>query len=171
MSLSQYNKKRKFNDTPEPEGKEGKAGKELMYVIQRHQASHLHYDFRLEWDGVLKSWAVPKGPSLNPDDKRLAVMVEDHPVAYGSFAGDIPKGNYGAGHVDIWDTGTYEPVDAKGKRQTDAAFSKALEKGSIRFRLKGENINGIFYLRRMGHDEKKLAAHKISRCICNRRKL
>src|ERR1700744_2791354 len=123
MSLVKYKQKRKFNDTPEPEGKTTKAGSKLIFTIQPHHASHLHYDFRLELNSTLKSWAVPKGPSLNPKDRRLAMMVEDHPVDYANFEGDIPEGNYGAGHVDVWDHGTYEPIDEDANVITAAEFT------------------------------------------------
>src|SRR5690554_7899031 len=105
MGLDEYIKKRDFSKTPESEAKVKKGAGPLKFVVQRHNARRLHYDLRLEMDGVLKSWAVPKGPSLNPEDKRLAVQTEDHPVKYLTFQGNIPKGNYGAGEMQIWDTG------------------------------------------------------------------
>lgn len=154
MSLEQYKQKRNFSKTPEPATSSRAAKNKNTFVIQRHHASHLHYDFRLELNGTLKSWAVPKGPSLNPADKRLAMQVEDHPVSYAGFEGDIPEGNYGAGHVDIWDHGTYEPVDEDGKPITDNVFAKNLKDGSIKFLLKGRKLKGEFALVNMHKDEK-----------------
>src|ERR1700744_6355645 len=154
MSLAKYNSKRNFGDTPEPKGKAGATGAKLSFVVQRHHASHLHYDFRLELNGTLKSWAGPKGPSLNPHDKRLAMMVEDHPISYGTFEGDIPEGNYGAGHVDVWDHGTYEPIDEEGNVITPTQFAKNLHAGSIKFRMKGRHLKGDFALVHMKKDEK-----------------
>ena len=148
MSLEAYKKKRSFNKTPEPEGKEKTAkGNDLVFVIQKHAASRLHYDFRLELKGVLKSWAVPKGPSLNPDDKRLAMLVEDHPFDYKDFEGIIPKGNYGAGEVIIWDMGIYEPVEeATTKAEKEKIVSRQIIAGSMRIRLYGEKVKGEFVL-------------------------
>ena len=108
MSLKKYNEKRNFQKTKEPVGKKSKSNKKLKFCVQHHMASHDHYDFRLEMDGVLKSWAIPKGPSYNPQDKRLAVMVEDHPLSYRNFEGIIPPGEYGGGTVMLWDRGYYE---------------------------------------------------------------
>lgn len=139
MALEQYNRKRHFNQTPEPAGKL-EPGEQHRFVIQKHRASHLHYDFRLEMDGVLKSWAVPKGPSLDPANKRLAMQVEDHPVSYFHFEGIIPEGNYGAGTVMVWDTGAWEPL---------GNASEMLEKGDLKFRLHGDKLQGEFVLARM----------------------
>ncbi len=146
MSLTKYIAKRKFEETPEPTGGKASAKGKLTFVVQRHHASHLHYDFRLELQGTLKSWAVPKGPSMNPKDKRLAMMVEDHPISYATFEGDIPAGNYGAGHVDVWDHGTYEPIDEQGEVITPTAFAQHLHAGSIKFRMKGKLLKGDFAL-------------------------
>jgi bifunctional non-homologous end joining protein LigD len=146
MSLQVYHKKRQFNKTPEPEGKSKKhPGKgNLKFVVQRHDASHLHYDFRLELNGVLKSWAIPKGPSMNPGDKRLAIMVEDHPLTYGKFEGVIPEGNYGAGTVEIWDSGTYLAEEG-----SDKGIATHLKKGSLRFFIDGTKLRGSFSLVRL----------------------
>jgi bifunctional non-homologous end joining protein LigD len=147
MGLSKYKSKRSFKDTPEPVG--GKPNKKtLRFVIQKHAASHLHYDFRLEMEGGLKSWAVPKGPSLDPTVKRLAMMVEDHPYDYGTFEGTIPEGNYGAGTVIVWDEGTYESVEAAGedKKDQDKHLRKQLHQGKIKFSLHGKKVNGQFAL-------------------------
>lgn len=146
MPLEEYNTKRKFDDTPEPEGKVHKNEGKLIFVIQRHSASRLHYDFRLEMDGVLKSWAVPKGPSLNPQDKRLAMMTEDHPYSYKDFEGTIPEGNYGGGEVEIWDSGTYEPLEKVEGKSDDLIMRYELHKGSLKFVLHGKKLKGEFAL-------------------------
>jgi bifunctional non-homologous end joining protein LigD len=160
MALATYNKKRNFKDTPEPEGKAGKRN-QFRFVVQRHDASRLHYDFRLELGGVLKSWAVPKGPSMNPEDKRLAVMVEDHPVSYIHFEGKIPEGNYGAGDVEVWDKGLFIAVDADLQAQNEKQALQALKKGELKFLLQGEKLEGGFVLVRL-KDEKNwlLIKHK-----------
>lgn len=146
MSLARYKQKRSFQQTPEPKG--GKATSEgLRFVIQKHDASHLHYDFRLEMDGVLKSWAVPKGPSTDPSVKRLAMMVEDHPYDYRNFEGIIPAGNYGAGTVIVWDEGTYEPIEpTKGKAAQQRLLLKQLKSGSLKFILHGKKLKGEYAL-------------------------
>lgn len=151
MSLTQYKKKRRFNETPEPAGKEKSSKTHLRFVIQKHDASHVHYDFRLEMDGVLKSWAVPKGPSLNPDDKRLAMMVEDHPYDYRDFEGVIPAGNYGGGTVIVWDEGFYEPLDAAGlsRKEQEKLMMKQLYSGSMKFIMHGQKIKGEYALFQM----------------------
>jgi bifunctional non-homologous end joining protein LigD len=146
MSLTRYKKKRNFRSTAEPAGKVRKAGAQLIFVVQRHKASHLHYDFRLEMEGVLKSWAVPKGPSMNPGDKRLAMMVEDHPYDYKDFTGIIPEGNYGAGIVEIWDKGTLTDLEGSDKRKAEKNLLAGLARGNLKFRLKGRKLKGEFVL-------------------------
>jgi bifunctional non-homologous end joining protein LigD len=143
MPLEDYRKKRNFSRTPEPSGdeplKKKKKGDELFFCVQKHLASHLHYDLRLEWNGVLLSWAVPKGPSLNSADKRLAMQTEDHPFDYGMFEGVIPEG-YGAGIVMLWDYGTWEPEP--GSEEVDGA----LRKGELKFRTNGYKLKGSWVL-------------------------
>jgi bifunctional non-homologous end joining protein LigD len=153
MALEEYKRKRRFEETPEPPPKvESKAGH--RFVVQMHDATRLHYDFRLEMEGVLKSWAVPKGPSLDPADKRLAMQVEDHPVSYFDFEGNIPEGNYGAGTVMVWDVGTWQPlspvaVNGKYPPGTEAEAAAMLAKGDLKFRLHGKKLNGDFALVKM----------------------
>ncbi len=142
MGLQKYIGKRDFTKTTEPKSGR-KTTKSLQFVVQRHQASHLHYDFRLEMEGVLKSWAIPKGPSLNPEDKRLAIMVEDHPYDYRTFEGIIPEGNYGAGVVSIFDEGTYEALEGKNPEKE---LLKELHSGNLKFRLHGKILKGEFAL-------------------------
>jgi bifunctional non-homologous end joining protein LigD len=146
MALTLYNKKRNFKETAEPEGKVKKSVSKLIFVVQRHKASRLHYDFRLELDGVLKSWAVPKGPSMNPKDKRLAMMVEDHPYDYKDFEGEIPEGNYGAGIVEIWDSGTYSDIDNSPREEAEKNLRAGLRSGDFKFRLFGKKLKGEFVL-------------------------
>lgn len=146
MSLVKYKQKRNFKSTSEPKGEISKTGPELLFVIHKHDATRLHYDLRLEMDGVLKSWAVPKGPSLNPEDKRLAIMVEDHPFDYKDFEGNIPKGNYGAGNVIIWDNGTYTAIDLKKGEDAEKKLKAGLFKGHLSFLLKGKKLKGEFSL-------------------------
>ncbi len=153
MALTLYNKKRNFNDTPEPAGKVKSSISELSFVVQRHKASRLHYDFRLEMDGVLKSWAVPKGPSLNPKDKRLAMMVEDHPYDYKDFAGVIPEGNYGAGIVEIWDSGSYADLENSDKDKAERILEEGLKSGNLKFRLFGKKLKGEFALVKLKNSE------------------
>ncbi len=153
MSLKKYNQKRNFKQTPEPKAKAVTAGQSLRFTVQRHHASRLHYDFRLELQGALKSWAVPKGPSMNPSDKRLAMRVEDHPVSYADFQGMIPEGNYGAGQVTIWDRGVYQPIDKNGDPISASRFAKDLESGSIKFLIKGRKLKGEFALVKMKTDD------------------
>lgn len=143
MALEEYKRKRDFAKTPEPSGDERpkKPSNKLFFCVQKHLASHLHYDFRIEWNGVLLSWAVPKGPSLNPADKRLAMQTEDHPYDYGTFEGVIPEG-YGAGIVMLWDRGTWTP-------ETDDVDA-ALRKGDLKFTLDGFKLKGSWVLVRTG---------------------
>lgn len=150
MPLEEYKRKRQFEHTPEPPPKLEKKSKH-RFVVQKHRASHLHYDFRLEMGGVLKSWAVPKGPSLDPAEKRLAMQVEDHPVSYFDFEGIIPEGNYGAGTVMVWDVGNWQPlspkaVNGKYSPATDAEATEMLAKGDLKFRLNGKRLKGDFAL-------------------------
>jgi bifunctional non-homologous end joining protein LigD len=142
VSLEEHRRKRDFGKTPEPKGGRKRKARDPAFVIQKHNASRLHYDFRLEVDGVLASWAVPKGPSLDPKQKRLAVHVEDHPMDYAYFEGAIPKGEYGAGQVIVWDKGTYRDL-------RDEPVDEGIEKGHISVWLEGEKLRGGWSLQRM----------------------
>ena len=152
-SLTEYKKKRRFTKTPEPgpEKKRTKTGR--IFVVQKHRATQLHYDFRLEVDGVLKSWAVPKGPSLDPKVRRLAMQVEDHPVDYAQFEGVIPEGEYGGGTVMVWDYGTYKP------EETDNV-GEALRKGELKFSLNGKKLKGGWVLVRTRDRQWLLIKHR-----------
>src|SRR5580704_14878541 len=145
--LEEYQRKRQFDRTPEPPADAGASRKDGTFVVQKHAATRLHYDFRLAIDGVLKSWAVPKGPSLNPADKRLAVQTEDHPLDYANFEGNIPKGNYGAGAVMVWDRGAFLV-------EGEADASRQCARGEIKFSLQGEKLRGSFVLVKLQRSEK-----------------
>jgi bifunctional non-homologous end joining protein LigD len=149
--LAEYKRKRDFTKTAEPEGKttRRRSPRALKYVIQKHAASRLHFDFRLELDGVMKSWAVPKGPSYDPAVRRLAMEVEDHPIEYNSFEGTIPKGEYGGGTVMLWDRGTYEPEAGGGAK----ALREGYERGDLKIVLHGKRLRGGWVLVRMRRDE------------------
>jgi bifunctional non-homologous end joining protein LigD len=152
-NLAEYNRKRRFDVTSEPAGKPGRSRKSsLQFVVQKHRASRLHYDFRLEHDGVMLSWAVPKGPSLDPANKRFAMETEDHPIEYNQFEGVIPEGEYGGGTVMIWDRGIWEPeVDDVGA---------ALAKGDLKFTLRGAKLRGSWVLVRMRDRQWLLIKHR-----------
>src|SRR6185312_1387236 len=152
-SLKDYEKKRRFNKTPEPGPKKKRTRTGRMFVVQKHRATQLHYDFRLEVDGVLKSWSVPKGPSLDPSVKRLAMQVEDHPVDYAKFEGVIPEGEYGGGTVMVWDYGTYKP-------EGDDDVEAALRKGDFKFELEGEKLKGSWVLVRTRERQWLLIKHR-----------
>lgn len=153
--LEEYRKKRDFRRTSEPTGGERGASEKPLFVIQKHDASSLHYDFRLEVDGVLKSWAVPKGPSTDPGEKRLAVPTEDHPLEYADFEGVIPEDEYGAGAVMVWDTGSYRNLRfEKDEDNSDSAsMEQALKEGKIEVYLQGEKLKGGYALIRTGDGE------------------
>jgi DNA ligase D-like protein (predicted 3'-phosphoesterase) len=153
--LEEYRRKRDFGKTPEPAGRRGRRGKAPRFVIQKHDATALHYDFRLEADGVLKSWAVPKGPSTDPRDKRLAMPTEDHPLDYHDFEGVIPEKQYGAGPVIVWDAGTYRNLTEKDGREIPV--EEGVDAGHVKVWLEGRKIRGGYSLRRtrIGKDERE----------------
>ena len=168
MGLKEYEAKRKFEETPEPKPVLRYEGSRLIFVVHKHAARRLHYDLRLELDGVLKSWAVPKGPSLNPALKRLAVMVEDHPLDYQDFEGVIPEGNYGAGSVIVWDRGVYQHPAARDRQENEQLLLDGLSKGKLKFVLAGEKLRGEFALVRTAKDEKSwLLLKKKDRYVSN----
>lgn len=168
--LTRYREKRDFRKTPEPEGsgRAASGGAAPVFVIQKHDATTLHYDFRLEVDGVLKSWAVPKGPSTDPSDKRLAVATEDHALNYAEFEGVIPEGEYGAGPVMIWDRGTYENINEKDGDLRGMADS--LEDGHVLVRLSGEKISGGYALQRIDDGKDQWLLVKLDDDAADRRR-
>jgi bifunctional non-homologous end joining protein LigD len=146
MPLEEYRKKRNFRTTSEPAGRSRRSGRDQTFVVQKHDASHLHYDFRLAVNGVLVSWAVPKGPTLDPGAKRFATMTEDHPLEYADFEGVIPKGEYGAGTVMVWDQGSYE-------LEEEIPAEEQLARGEIKMKLQGKKLRGGFVLVHMGRSK------------------
>lgn len=148
MAKREYQDKRDFSRTPEPDGSSGKSGRQPIFVIQKHDASTLHYDFRIEVDGALKSWAVPKGPSTDPREKRLAIPTEDHPIAYADFEGVIPEGEYGAGTVLVWDRGHFDNIAEKDGETMDLA--DAIGQGHVLIWLHGKKLDGGYALQRTG---------------------
>ncbi len=148
--LQEYREKRDFRRTKEPQGGERRAEEQPVFVIQKHDASNLHYDFRLEVDGVLKSWAVPKGPSTDPSEKRLALPTEDHPLDYADFEGVIPEGEYGAGPVLVWDAGPYRNLRAEKEGDGAASLQESLDEGQVEVWLEGEKLQGGYALIRTG---------------------
>jgi bifunctional non-homologous end joining protein LigD len=156
MSLKSYKTKRNLDKTPEPKAVKKSSKKHLLFVVQKHAARNLHYDFRLELDGVLKSWAVPKGPPKTNEEKRLAIQVEDHPLAYADFHGVIPEGHYGAGTVEIWDNGYYEPaVEALNLEDQEKILRDELRKGTLKIIMHGKKLKGEFALVHMKTDDQK----------------
>jgi bifunctional non-homologous end joining protein LigD len=163
MGLKEYNQKRDFRITSEPKGNTKSGKSKLRFVVQKHAAKNLHYDFRLELEGVLKSWAVPKGPSLDPKIKRLAMHVEDHPYDYRHFEGTIPEGEYGAGEVIVWDEGTYHAINIDDKKESEKILKEGYEKGDFKFYLEGQKLKGEFVLVKMknrGEKQWLLIKHK-----------
>src|SRR5437868_5112844 len=161
--LTEYRKKRDFTRTREPSGEKVRAPDRvgrLRFVIQKHAASHLHFDLRLELDGVMKSWAVPKGPSLDPSVKRLAMQVEDHPIDYNTFEGTIPKGEYGGGTVMLWDRGTYTSDTATSPTEEQDAIREGLSRGDLKITFHGERLHGSFALIRMKYSRDSSSSSK-----------
>jgi len=161
--LAEYRRKRDFTRTEEPSGdkpvKPDRGGR-LRFVIQKHAASHLHFDLRLELDGVMKSWAVPKGPSLDPSVKRLAMQVEDHPIDYNTFEGTIPKGEYGGGTVMLWDRGTYSSDTAASADEEETVLREQLRKGDLKITFHGDRLHGSFALIRMKYSRDASSSSK-----------
>jgi bifunctional non-homologous end joining protein LigD len=160
MTLANYRKKRNFRKTPEPRTSAHRRGKELIFVVQKHRASHVHHDLRLELDRVLKSWAVPKGPPRRPTDKRLAVQVEDHPYAYKDFEGRIPEGEYGAGIVEKWDEGPYTAEGAHNVEESERAMRAGLRRRSMSLVLAGRKLKGAYSLVRLKNPKQWLLIKK-----------